>query len=130
MQPSANRTIVILGGATGIGAATAQYIARSGGNVVIGDINDAAANAVAERIRDAGGNVIALHANLGDLDSLRNLFDEASSRFGGRTRAADVAALSRDPAALPHLVSLTPPASLPSRTASACPARIRNPVGR
>lgn len=90
------KTIVILGGATGIGAATALRIAGEGGNVAIGDINDESAQAVVARIRAEGGSALAQHANLGDGESLRNLFDTAAAQFGGIDGLANIA-LALDP---------------------------------
>ena len=51
----AGKNILITGAAQGMGAANAQYFARQGANLCIGDINLAGVQEVAERINAAGG---------------------------------------------------------------------------
>ena len=62
----AGKRIIIAGGATGIGAATAQRVAAEGGNVLIGDINLESARQTAQRIVDAGGKALATRFDLAD----------------------------------------------------------------
>ena len=55
MTRFAGKTAVVTGGAKGIGAATADRLAREGAHVVVADFDEAAANETAERI---GGRAI------------------------------------------------------------------------
>jgi 3-oxoacyl-[acyl-carrier protein] reductase len=50
----AGRVIVITGGGQGIGAACAERFAAEGAQVALWDVNQAAAQALAQRLRDAG----------------------------------------------------------------------------
>ncbi|TDD48893.1 SDR family NAD(P)-dependent oxidoreductase [Nonomuraea terrae] len=58
MRGLANQSIVVCGGATGIGAATAERLAEEGSRVLIGDVNAAGAEATAKRITAAGGTAV------------------------------------------------------------------------
>ena len=46
-----NLTVLITGAARGIGAATAELLARHGARVVLGDLDDDLAQAVADRVQ-------------------------------------------------------------------------------
>lgn len=59
MKRLEGKTIVIAGGGTGIGAATATRLATEGARVVVGDLSAERAERVAERIRAMGGEAIA-----------------------------------------------------------------------
>ena len=53
-QRLAGKNILITGAAQGMGAANANYFARQGANVCVGDVNFAGVQDVAERINAAG----------------------------------------------------------------------------
>lgn len=58
------RTALVTGGGAGMGKATCERLARDGMAVGVLDINGAAAAAVAQGINDAGGEALALTANV------------------------------------------------------------------
>ena len=58
------RVIVITGGGQGIGAACAERLVADGAHVALWDVNAGAAQALAQRLRDAGGRVEALPCNV------------------------------------------------------------------
>jgi NAD(P)-dependent dehydrogenase (short-subunit alcohol dehydrogenase family) len=60
----AGRVIVITGGGQGIGAACAERFAAEGAQVALWDVDHAAAQALAQRLRDAGGQAEALPCNV------------------------------------------------------------------
>jgi len=76
------KTVIVAGGATGIGAGTAKRLASEGASVAVGDINIAGAKATAEQINDKGGRAIAIEFDLADDDSVRQLVAETVAKFG------------------------------------------------
>ncbi len=59
-----NKTIIVTGGASGIGRATSLIFAREGANIIIGDINLDKANSVAAEIRKIHENVEVLEVDV------------------------------------------------------------------
>jgi len=82
MRGVQDKTFLVAGGATGIGAATAERLAAEGASVAIGDINIAGATAAAERIAASGGRAIAVEFDLSDEGSVRKLVDTTIAEFG------------------------------------------------
>jgi len=76
-----DKTCVMTGGATGIGAATAAAFALEGAAVVIGDWNDDAAR-VAEAIVAAGGRAVFRKTDVRDRAAHDDLVALALDRFG------------------------------------------------
>lgn len=83
LKPLAEQTIVITGGSSGIGLATARRAARAGARVVIAARNaDALAEAVAA-IEAAGGRAAYCVADVADDDGPERIGEVAIQRFGG-----------------------------------------------
>lgn len=81
-RPLAEQVIVITGGSSGIGRATALAAARAGARVVIA-ARGAEALAAAEReIAAAGGEVLAVGADVADYAQVEELGRRAVARFG------------------------------------------------
>jgi len=59
-----DRVAVVTGAASGIGAATAAMMAAEGARVVVGDLNEAGAKKVVERIERTGGSALAVAADV------------------------------------------------------------------
>jgi NAD(P)-dependent dehydrogenase (short-subunit alcohol dehydrogenase family) len=76
------KVAVITGGCSGIGLASAERLAAEGARVVIGDLDDTAGPAIAERL---GGAYV--HADVADKAQVDGLFATANERFG----AVDIA---------------------------------------
>lgn len=76
------RTIVVTGGASGIGAALASGFAREGANAVIADLNLDAAEVIADEIAAAGGNATAVRVDITDRDAVRAGIAHAVERYG------------------------------------------------
>lgn len=73
---------VITGAGSGIGQATAELFAREGAKVVGGDMNLAGLEAVAEGVRQAGGEMSAFRTNIAVREQAEALIDEAVSKHG------------------------------------------------
>ncbi|MEV0381477.1 SDR family oxidoreductase [Nonomuraea sp. NPDC050643] len=83
MRGLKDKTIVVAGGATGIGAATAERLAEEGSRVLVGDLDLEGAEATAARIAAAGGTAVAAGFDLADEASVARLFERAVAAFGG-----------------------------------------------
>jgi len=77
------KVAVVAGGATGIGAATAKRLAGEGCRVVVGDPADGGARHTAQDITSAGGAATPVFFDLAEQDSVRALFDAATTTYGG-----------------------------------------------
>ena len=64
------RAVIVTGGASGIGRATAMLLAHEGARVFIGDIDEAGGAATAESARAAGGNAEFLPVDLQQPESI------------------------------------------------------------
>jgi NAD(P)-dependent dehydrogenase (short-subunit alcohol dehydrogenase family) len=76
------KTVLITGGATGIGRAAAFAFAQEGASVMIGDVDDRAAETVA-LIEAAGGKAFFKTADVSDANAMTELVRDCVARFGG-----------------------------------------------
>lgn len=60
------KVALITGGASGLGRADAEVLAREGAGVVLTDINDDAGESAAENIRSSGGRATFIHHDVSD----------------------------------------------------------------
>ncbi|BAX91397.1 SDR family NAD(P)-dependent oxidoreductase [Mycobacterium shigaense] len=80
LQGLTNKVAVVVGGATGIGAATAARLGAEGCRVVVGDV---AAGRTAAGITEAGGTAVPVTFDLADPSSVAELMHSAATAFGG-----------------------------------------------
>lgn len=71
--------VLIMGGAGGIGSATARLAARRGAQVIVADIDSLRAADVADEI---GGRAMSVVLDVTDPTSWQRVLDEADERFG------------------------------------------------
>ncbi len=78
--------LLITGASRGIGAATAILAAQQGWSVAVNYAsNQASAHAVVARIRESGGNAIAVQADVGDEAQIMRMFAEVDAQLGRLT---------------------------------------------
>jgi len=77
------KVVVITGGASGIGRATAIAFAREGAKVVIGDIDAHGAEETVELIKSTGGEAISVRVDVTKSDDVRQMIATTVDRFGG-----------------------------------------------
>jgi NAD(P)-dependent dehydrogenase (short-subunit alcohol dehydrogenase family) len=75
------KTVLVTGGAMGIGAATCRRLAQEGASVIIADFNEEAAKATEENIKDSGGQACFQYVDLSDPSSIEKMGEEVSERF-------------------------------------------------
>ncbi len=77
-----DKVTIVTGGASGIGAASAQTLAREGAKVVVTDIDQAGGEAVVARIAEAGGEAIFLQQDVTDEARWQEVVAETERRYG------------------------------------------------
>ena len=83
MQARLQGKVIVVAGAGGIGDELARRYAGEGASVVLGDIDGAAARAVADEIVAAGGNATGVELDGADEESVKQTVSLAVSAFGG-----------------------------------------------
>lgn len=77
------KSVLVTGGASGIGKATAQRLAQEGADVVVADINIADARAVADALQaQYGGKAYAVAFNAAESESCRSMVDQSVAALG------------------------------------------------
>lgn len=79
----AGKNVVVSGGGNGIGKATVLAFARAGARVAVVDHNGDAAEATAGEVKAAGGEAIAIVADVTKAADVKAYVDKAVAAFGG-----------------------------------------------
>jgi NAD(P)-dependent dehydrogenase (short-subunit alcohol dehydrogenase family) len=77
------KTVVVVGGGSGIGRATAELFAVQGATVAVADLNDESAAETVKLIAAEGGNATAHHCDVTMLASTDALVEEVVGAHGG-----------------------------------------------
>ncbi|MFD9741151.1 SDR family oxidoreductase [Umezawaea sp. NPDC059074] len=78
------RVAIVTGGSRGIGRESAERLGRDGFAVVVNYAgNETEAKAAVDAITGAGGEAIAVRADVAEVDQVTALFDAAETAFGG-----------------------------------------------
>ncbi|GHE09817.1 3-oxoacyl-ACP reductase FabG [Klenkia taihuensis] len=92
----AQRTAIVTGAARGIGAAIATRLAADGMSVAVLDLDEGACGATVEAIRAAGGDAVAVGADVSDEASVAAAVDRVAEQLGGPTVLVNNAGITRD----------------------------------
>jgi NAD(P)-dependent dehydrogenase (short-subunit alcohol dehydrogenase family) len=87
-----DKRIIVTGGASGIGAATAVRLAEEGAKVLVGDIYRKGLDATIATIAAAGGVAYGVHFDLRDSASAEKLVQTCVDTYGGIDGLANIAA--------------------------------------
>jgi NAD(P)-dependent dehydrogenase (short-subunit alcohol dehydrogenase family) len=79
----AGKVVLVSGGASDIGRATALRLAAEGAAVVVGDVSTEGALSVALDVEAAGGRAVGLHCDVRRDESVGAFVDQAVAEFGG-----------------------------------------------
>ncbi len=83
MQDLTEKVILVTGASRGIGATVARDLATAGAKVIVNYAGSRAdAEKVAADIQAAGGEAIAIQADVSDPEQVRRLFDASIEKFG------------------------------------------------
>ncbi|MAU22206.1 MAG: short-chain dehydrogenase [Martelella sp.] len=78
-----NKTIIVTGGASGIGEACVQLLAREGANVVVADLNEDHAKKTVAEVAQSGGKAAAFAVDVSDPKAVEAMVDFAVKTFSG-----------------------------------------------
>src|SRR5215470_5527020 len=87
------KVVIITGGASRIGRATAIAFAREGTSVVIGDLDKTGGENTVSAIKDARGNAIFMRVDVGTAADAQALVSKAVEQYGGLDYAFNNAGL-------------------------------------
>jgi len=82
MSERIEKVVVITGASSGIGAATAELLAADGAKVVLSARRKDRLDALAAKIREAGGEALAIESDVTDPAQMRALAETAVGQYG------------------------------------------------
>ncbi|WP_373082034.1 SDR family NAD(P)-dependent oxidoreductase [Zhongshania sp.] len=91
-----NQTVLITGAASGFGKLIAEGLAQRGAKLVLGDVNEAAVQSLAEKLRSEGREAVAQMCNVALEDDCQRLVATAVDTFGRLDIAVNNAGISHD----------------------------------
>ena len=89
-----DQVMVITGASSGIGLVTARMAARRGARLVLNARNEEALGEIVDEINSSGGQSVYVAGDVGYIEDVRRVADEALRRFGGFDTWVNNAAVS------------------------------------
>lgn len=89
----AGKTVIVVGGAMGIGGGTAQHLGAEGANVFIADWNEEWGKKTAAKIKAAGGKAIYKYTDINNEADVKAMVDACVAEFGSLDACANIAGL-------------------------------------
>lgn len=90
------RIAIVTGAARGIGAATAERLARDGMAVAVLDLDEAACKPTVDKIAAAGGRALAVGADVADAEQVEAAVNRVATELGPPTVLVNNAGVIRD----------------------------------
>ena len=90
------RTAIVTGAARGIGAGVAERLASDGMAVAVLDLDESACAAVVDTINHAGGQALAVGADVADEDAVAAAVERVANELGGPSVLVNNAGIIRD----------------------------------
>lgn len=91
MRGLAGKSVLVTGGGSGIGRATALLLGESGCRLLIADLSQDSAERVCAEVVANGGEARAFRADVGSEEDVRAMIDTAVAAFGGLQGAVNAA---------------------------------------
>lgn len=91
-----DRVVIVTGAGGGLGAAHAKVFAAEGASVIVNDINEAAAQAVVDEIKAAGGKAAVNSSDITNYEDSQNAVKQAIDTFGDLHIVVNNAGINRD----------------------------------
>lgn len=98
-----DKTIIITGASSGIGAAAALLFASEGANLVLGARRETQLNQIAGQITQSNGRAVCLAGDVTDESYSQSLVDLAERQFGGLDGAFNNAGILGEMGAVPEM---------------------------
>ena len=76
------KTAIVTGGPGLLGAEFCRTLAEAGANVIVADVNEAAAVSTAKNLKDSGFSALAIQVDITQPDSVQKMVELAGDRFG------------------------------------------------
>lgn len=91
-----DKVAIVTGSGRGIGEGIALRFAEEGAKLIINDVNEADANVVADRIKAAGGQAVAVLGSVAERPVVQQMVDTAVKEFGTLDIIVNNAGITRD----------------------------------